>query len=138
MTASTVRWSRRRSNKWTLLADRTREAGRHLAGEAETRQILARMVVRIGELGQAVIIRPGLLALVDCRIEIDEMPAGLPGRLHHDLDVALAVEGAGVAAHRVVVDHGVDVGGLAPAHALEMDPERGPHRPARHVERQRG
>ena len=56
------------------------------------------MVVRIGELREAVIVRPRLLALVDAGIEIDEVPARLAGRLHDDLDVALAVEGAGVAA----------------------------------------
>src|SRR5229473_2568527 len=36
-------------------------------------------------------------AFVDSRIEVDEMPAGLAGGLHDQLDVALAVEGTGIA-----------------------------------------
>src|SRR5262245_43645655 len=115
-----------------------RRAGRDLKGEAEARQVLARMIVRKGELRKPVVVRARLLALVDRRIEIDEMPAWFPGRLHDDLDVALAVEAAGIARDRVVVDHRVDVGGLAPAHTLEVDTEGGPDGAARHVERQRG
>src|SRR5262245_25937384 len=111
---------------------------RHLEGEAEARQVLARMVVREGELRQPVVVRARLLALVDRRIEIDEVPAWLAGRLHDDLDIALAIETAGIARGRVVVDQRVDVGGLAPAHALEMDAEGGAGRPARDVQRQRG
>src|SRR5262245_33105704 len=49
---------------FSLLAGRRRAAVRHLEGETEARQVLARMVIRIGELGQAVIVRAGLLALV--------------------------------------------------------------------------
>src|SRR5215831_12450801 len=92
------------------------------------------MVVRESELRQPVIVRACLLALVDRRIEIDEMPPGLAGRLHDDLYVALAVECAGVAASRVVVHDGVDVRRLAPANSLEMNSEGGSDRPARHVE----
>src|SRR4051794_37700720 len=96
------------------------------------------MIVRVGKLGKAVIVRARFLALVDRRVEIDEMPPGLAGRLHEDFDVALAVEGAGIAAGRVVVDDGVDVGGLAPAHAFEVDAEGGADRATRYVEGQRG
>src|SRR6266852_6204934 len=110
----------------------------HFKREPEPREILAGMVVRVGELGEAVVVGPDLLALVDRGIEIDEMPAGLAGRLHEDLDVALTVERARVAADRVVVDYGVDVAGLAPAHALEVHAERRPHRSPRDVERPRG
>src|SRR5262245_44922739 len=111
-----------------------RAAGRHLEGEAEARQVLARMVVGERELRQPVVVRPRLLALVDRRVEIDEMPAGLAGRLHDDLDVALAVEAAGIARDRVVVDQRVDVGGLAPAAALDVDAESGAGRTARDIE----
>src|SRR5262249_45536342 len=103
------------------LPDRT--ARRHLEGEAEARQVLARVIVREGELRQPVVVGPRLLALVDRRVEVDEVPAGLAGRLHDDLDVALAVEAAGIARDRVVVDQRVDVGGLAPAAALDVHPE---------------
>src|SRR5262249_62260867 len=96
------------------------------------------MVVGESELRQAIIVRPRFLALVDRRVEIDEMPAGLAGRLHDDLDIALAVEAAGIARDRVVVDQRVDVGGLAPAAALDMDPEGGPGRTAGDIERQGG
>src|SRR5271168_2257358 len=78
------------------------------------------MVLLGGELRQAVIDWSGLLAFIDRRIEIDEVPAGLAGGLHEDLDIALAVEAAGIAAVAVVVDHSIDVGCFAPAHALEM------------------
>src|SRR5258705_11040757 len=98
--------------------------GCHLEGEAEARQVLAGMVIRIGELWNLEIQRARFLALVDRGIEIDEMPAGLAGRLEEDLDVALAVERAGIADVAVVVDDRVDVGGLGPAHALQMDLER--------------
>src|SRR6202040_2292815 len=85
----------------------------------------------------AVIDRPRLLALVDRRVKIDVVPAGLSGRLHDDLDVALAVEAARIAAVAVVIDDRVDVGGLAPTDTFEMDPERGLDRPAGDIERQR-
>src|SRR5437870_5674370 len=96
---------------------------RHLEGEAEDRQVLARMILVASQLRQAVVDRTRLLALVDRRIEIDEVPAGLAGCLHEYLDVALAVEAARIAAVAVVVDHRVDVRGFAPADALEMNPE---------------
>src|SRR6185295_10696897 len=109
-------------------------AADHLEREPEPRQVLSRMVVRISQLGQTVVVRPGLLALVDRRIKIDEVPARLPGRLHDDLDIALAVEGAGVAAGSIVVNHSVDVGGFAPAHAFEVDSEGRTRGTARDVE----
>src|SRR5277367_762297 len=95
------------------------------------------MVLLGGELRQAVIDRPRLLALVDGRIQIDEVPTGLAGGLHEDLDIALAVEAAGIAAVAVVVDHGVDIRGFAPAHTFEMNLERSLDRPAGNIERQR-
>src|SRR3954447_26531198 len=70
---------------------------RHFKREAERRIVLARMVVVPGELRDAEIVRPRLLTFVDARIEIDEVPAGLAGRLQDHLDIALAVEATGVA-----------------------------------------
>src|SRR5262249_47180289 len=105
--------------------------------ETKARQILAGMVVGVGELRNLEVQRPGFLAFVDRRVEIDEMPARLTGRLEKDLDVALAVERAGVADVVVVVDDRVDVGGRGPAHALEMNLERGAGRPTPDVERKR-
>src|SRR5262245_11634223 len=111
---------------------------RHLEGEAERGIVLARMVVVPGELRDAEIVRPCLLALVNTRIEIDEVPAGLAGRLHDDLDVALAVEATGVADIGVVIDHVHDVGGLGPARALQVNAKFGARGPAPDVERQGG
>src|SRR5262245_12167765 len=110
---------------------------RHLKGEAETRQILARMVVRIGQLRQPVIIGARLATLVDRRPEIDVVPARFACRLHEGFDVALAVETTRIAGGRVVVGERVDVGGLAPAGPLEVDLERGAGRTTRYIERQR-
>src|SRR5262245_55098114 len=109
----------------------------HLEGKAEARQILAGMIIRIAELRDAKVQRPRFLALVDGGIEVDEVPARLAARLEEDLHVALAVKGAGVADIVVVVDDRVDVRGLRPAHALQMDLERRACRPARDVERKR-
>ena len=67
----------------------------------ERRQILTGVIVRIGKLRHAEIIRSGLLAFVDAGIEIDKVPAGLSGCLHDDFDVALAVEGAYIATRRI-------------------------------------
>src|SRR6516165_10560485 len=96
------------------------------------------MVLLGGELWQAVIDWPRLFALVDRRIEIDEVPAGLAGSLHEDLDIALTVEAAGIVTVAIVVHHCVDIGGFAPAHAFKMNLERGLDRPAGDTERQRG
>ena len=63
---------------------------------------------------------------------------GRAGRLEENLDVALAVEGAGVADVAVVVDHVIDVGCFRPADAFEMDRERGADRAADDIERQCG
>src|SRR6266702_2444432 len=116
---------------------RTSLPPRHLEREAERRVVLSRMVVVPGELRDAEIVRPRLLALVDAGIEIDEVPPGLAGRLHDHLDVALTVEAAGVADIGVVVDHVHDVGGLGPAGALQVDAELGAGGPAPDIERQR-
>src|SRR5215469_4137556 len=112
-----------------------RSVARHLERIVEGRHILAWVVLRIGELRDAEIVRPRFVALVDARIEIDEMPAGLASRLHDQLDVALAVEGAGIADVIVVVDHVNDVGGLAPTYALEMQAEGGAGRPVSNIDR---
>src|ERR1700693_4035152 len=97
-----------------LLPDRTTGFRHHLEGEMERRQILAAMLLRISEWRHAEVVRSRLLALVDARIEIDEVPAGFSGRLHDDFDVTLAIEGADVAAGRIIVDQRVDIGSLAP------------------------
>src|SRR5262245_43758381 len=109
---------------------------RHLEREAERRIVLAGVIVVPGELRDTEIVRPRFLALVDARIEIDEVPAGLAGRLHDHLDVALAVEAAGIADIGVVVDHVHDVGGLGPTRALQVNPKLGAGWPAPDVERQ--
>src|SRR5262249_22028269 len=97
-----------------------------------------RMIVVPGELRNAEIVRPRLLAFVDAGIEIDEVPAGLAGRLHDHLDVALAVEAAAVADIGVVVDDMHDVGGLGPARALQVNAKLGAGGSAPDIERQRG
>src|SRR3979411_1841640 len=56
-----------------LLANRIRPG--HLNGEAETGQVFARTIVRIGELWNAKIQRPRFLAFIDRGIEVDEVPA---------------------------------------------------------------
>src|SRR5262245_61832241 len=119
------------------IAVRTSLPRRHLEHEAERRIVLAGMVVVPGELRDAEIVRPRLLALVDAGIEIDEVPAGLAGRLHDHFDVALAVEAAGIADIGVVVDHVHDVGSLGPARALQVNAELGAGRPTPDIERQR-
>src|ERR1700730_17494882 len=95
------------------------------------------MIRRVGQLRDAEVVRPRLGALVDAGVEIDEMPTRRAGRLDRDLDIALAVEGAAIADIAVVVDQSVDVGGLGPADALQMDREGAAHRPAADIERQR-
>src|SRR6516225_6972971 len=112
-----------------------RGSARYLEGIAKRRQILARMVGGIGQLRDTEVVRPRLAALVDAGIEVDEMPAGLAGGLHDQLNIALAVEGAGVADVAVIVDHVHDVGGLAPADPLEVNTERGADRTAAYVQR---
>src|SRR5262249_20103384 len=84
---------------------------RPLKGKAEDWQVFARMILVARQLRQAVVDRPRLLALVDRRIKVDVVPAGFPGRLHEDLNIALAVEAAGITAVAIVVDDRVDVGG---------------------------
>jgi hypothetical protein len=63
------------------LPDRATAFRCHLEGEMECRQILAGMILSIGELRHAEVVGSDLFALVDAGIEIDEVPAGLPGRL---------------------------------------------------------
>src|SRR3981081_1728522 len=84
---------------------------RYLEGKAEARQVLARMVVRISELWQPVIIGARFAPLVDRRPEIDVVPARLARRLHEDFNVTLAVEATRIARGRVVVGERIDIGG---------------------------
>src|SRR6516164_5264488 len=123
--------------KTSLAADNCGMVVGDFEGEVERGQILARMVLRIGELRDAEIVRPRLGSFVDAGIKVDEMPAGLAGSLHDQFHIALAVEGAGIADIIVVIDHVIDVGGLGPAYALEVNPECGVGRTAAHVHRQR-
>src|SRR6185312_3814129 len=61
------------------------------------------------------------LSVVDRGIKIDEVPAALPRGmdLHHD--VSLGVEAARVAEIRVVDDDRIDVAGLTPTAALDVN-----------------
>ena len=111
---------------------------RHLEGVVEPGQVFARMILRIRELWNAEIVRARLGALVDTRVEIDEVPARRAGRFQENLHIAPTVEGAGIADITVVVDDVIDVRCLGPADALEVNHERGPDRPAGDIERQRG
>src|SRR5271165_2708956 len=67
------------------------------------------MIGRVGELRDQKVPRPLLFTAVDRRVEVDEMPAWIARRLQRDLDIALAVEGAGIADIAVVEDDSVDV-----------------------------
>src|SRR4029453_13497927 len=77
----------------------------HLECKSEAREIFARVVIGIGELRQPVVVRPDFFPLIDSGIKVDEVPTGLPGRLHDDFDIALAVEGAGIAAYRFFLEN---------------------------------
>src|SRR5690606_34175748 len=68
------------------------------------------------------------LALVDGRVEPDEVHALAPRRLEEDRHVALAVEAAAVAHVAVVEQQRVDVRGLGPADALDRDGDVAPGR----------
>ena len=94
------------------------------------------MIIGVRELRNAKIQWPRFLALIDCGIEVDEVPAGLAGRFKQNFHVALAVKGARVADVAVVIDHRVNVSGLGPAHALQVELEGSTCRPSAHVERQ--
>src|SRR5262249_10583773 len=89
--AATEGWSR--FGPMLLRQLGTLVARRHFEREVEARQVLARMVVREGELRDAEIVRPRLGAFVDAGVEIDVVHAGRTGCPHDDLDIALAVEG---------------------------------------------
>ena len=62
-----------RLRRRVLLANRIRPG--HLEGKAETGQIFARMIIGVRELRNAKIQWPRFLALIDCGIEVDEVPA---------------------------------------------------------------
>ena len=59
----------------------------HLEGVPETRQIFAGVVGGIAERRDQKVPRALLIAAVDRRIEIDEMPTGIAGRLQRDPDI---------------------------------------------------
>src|SRR5580692_12029978 len=82
-----------------------RTVRRHLEGEVERRQILAGVVLVIGELRDEEVPRPRLHALVDAGIEIDVVPARRAGCLDDDFDIALAVERADITGVVVVIHH---------------------------------
>src|SRR5271155_2594496 len=111
---------------------------RHLEGEAEARQVLAGMVGRVSELRDQKVPGPLLLAAVDRRIKVHEMPPEIARRQQGDLDIALAVEGAGVADIAVVEDDGIDIRGFGPADALQMHGEGRTWRAVLDIERKRG
>jgi hypothetical protein len=81
------------------------------------------MVGGMGQLRAQKVSRLLLFTAVDRGIQVDEMPAGIARCLQRDRDIALAVEGAGVADLAVVVDDSVDVRGLGPADTLQMHGE---------------
>src|SRR5215204_2666368 len=82
------------------------------------------MVRGIRQLRDTEIVRPDLGAFIDAGVEIDEMPSGFAGGLHDQLNVALAVERAGVPDIAVVIDYMDNVGSFAPADSLQMNSER--------------
>src|SRR5215204_7792029 len=94
------------------------------------------MVLSIRQLWDPEIVRPRLGAFVDAGVEIDEMPSGFASGLHDQLNVALAVERAGVPDIAVVIDYMDNVGGFAPADALQMNSERRADRATADVKRQ--
>src|SRR5215203_2912620 len=94
------------------------------------------MVRGIRQLRDTEIVRPDLGAFIDAGVEIDEMPSGFAGGLHDQLNVALAVERAGVPDITVVIDDMDNVGSLAPADTLQMNSERRADRAAADIKRQ--
>src|SRR5579883_948586 len=64
------------------------------------------------------------LSVEDRGVEIDEMPPFLTRRTNLHRDVALTVERAAVAEVGVVDHDGIDVPGLRPSAALEVDRDR--------------
>src|SRR5579862_8816599 len=100
-------------------------------------QVLARMIVRVGQLRGRIVVGSAFGAFVNARIEIDEMPAGIAGGLEKYLHVALAVEAAGVADVTVVVHYMIDIGGLGPSDAFEVNGKRRSDASPRHIERER-
>jgi len=111
---------------------------RHLKGEAEAWQILTGMIGRVSELRDEKVPWPLLLAAVDRRIKVDEVPGWIARRLQRDLDIALAVEGAGVPDIAVIEDDGVDIRGLGPADTFQMQGEGRTGRAALDIHRKRG
>src|SRR5215471_388408 len=111
---------------------------RNLEGEAEVRQVLAGVVRHVGQLRDHEVSRPLLFTTVDRGIEVNEVPAGVAGRLQRDLDIALAVERADVADIAVVVDDSVNIRGLGPADTFQMHSERRSRWTVPDIERKRG
>ena len=59
--------------------------------------------------------------LVDAGVQINIMPARLASRRKIDCYISLAIETASIAHVGIVINQGVNVGCLSPAHPFEMD-----------------
>lgn len=106
--------------------------------QSENGQVFARMIVCIAELRDTKIQGPRFLALVDRWIEIDEMQAGLAGRVEQNFHVALAVKGAAVADVVVVVRPPRRYWrSRSSPPSLQVDHEEGARRSSARVKRQR-
>src|SRR5262245_36081877 len=78
-----------------LLRVRTLARRRHLERKSQRRDLVARMILAVGQLRQAVQLLVRLLrSLIDARIEVDEVRPGRSRGGEVDDDVALAVEAA--------------------------------------------
>src|SRR6516165_3296129 len=117
--------------------DRAARLFHDFKSEMEGGQVLAGMIVCIGQLRDRIVIGSAFGAFVDARIEINKMPAGIAGGLEEYLDIALAVKATGVADVTVVVHHMIDVGRLGPSDAFKVSGKRRSDGSSRHVERER-
>src|SRR5438105_8996311 len=109
---------------WDLprIAREPRRAARHCEREAERWNLVAWMIVAIRQLRQPIeLLRLILRALVDARIEIDDVHAGRAGRGEIDHHIAARIEAARIAHVGIIVGGDVDVVVLGPADAFEMD-----------------
>src|SRR6266571_9360591 len=89
---------------------------RDLEREAERRDLVARMVVGVSQLRQSIkLLRFVRGALVDSRIQVDEVLTRFAGGREVDDYVALAVEAAGVAHVGIIIGRHVDVVVFGPA-----------------------
>src|SRR5579862_4076284 len=92
-----------------------------LEGKPQCGNLVARMVVLVGELRKAIELLVGLGPLVNGGVEVDEVDAGQPCRGEVDDHVALAIEAARVSHVGVVVGRDVDVVEIRPSDALQVD-----------------